>query len=88
MGAAHLSEAGLETRKQMVPAGPTALITWLKLCPCNSKGRGDALRLEGENMKKEESDSIHTVAASAHPLQTPTVWSGPGLTDLQPPSEG
>lgn len=39
VGAAPLSRAGPETRKQMVPAGPAALLTWLKLCPCNSRKR-------------------------------------------------
>lgn len=49
---------------------------------------GDAIRLEGENMKKQESDSVRVTAAAASPLQTLMVWSGPGLAAFQPPSRG
>lgn len=81
VGAAQPSEADLETGKPMVLARPAALVTWLKVC-------GDALWLEGEDMSKQEGGSAHQIPASAHPLQTLTIWPGPGLTDFWPSSEG
>lgn len=81
VGAVQPSEADLRAGKPMVLAGPAASVTRLEV-------RGDALRLESEEMLKQEDGSAHQIPASAHPLWILTIWSGPGLADFWPSSEG
>lgn len=81
VGAGQPSEADLRAGMLMVLAGPAASVTRLEV-------RGDALRLESEEMLKQEDGSAHQIPASAHPLWILTIWSGPGLADFWPSSEG